>query len=309
MRLYEIRKNPSQNPKINVQNYISQLPSTNNMFLSFSNLPKLGINIFSKWPETPPGIYAYPLWLMDLDMKKNISTNFSFGSRRKYGIFFKYSGKCLSNEPGKYTKIDYENDIEKLKNSGINLDTDLYEDKKISSYFEMLYYKIRKYIRIKYGYDQLIPQWSKIFLQILEYPVIIDNSNVIHSSEAEQAVFFSKKGISDVVIINNSNYHYEDPYIDSDHTNDKFQYLRRFLTNKNKLPSLKFYNILTSNDLDTIVKYLDKHNLLFKVFDIFKDDDELDIIDKNQWMSALKKLNTPKKKQYIEILDQILDTE
>lgn len=71
MRYFEIieaRRNPEQNPKISVNEYIrravaSAQPLSNtgfkNLFVSFTKLPKLGINPQSRY-NTPIGIYAYP---------------------------------------------------------------------------------------------------------------------------------------------------------------------------------------------------------------------------------------------------------
>ena len=69
VEIAEARRNPEQNPKtsINVilQDYLNQaeqLPGTSisNLFVSFTKLPKLGINPRSEY-NTPNGIYAYPV--------------------------------------------------------------------------------------------------------------------------------------------------------------------------------------------------------------------------------------------------------
>lgn len=66
--IQEARRNPEQNPKTSVNEYIEQalaqaepLGNTNfkNLFVSFTDLPKLGINPQSRY-NTPIGIYAYP---------------------------------------------------------------------------------------------------------------------------------------------------------------------------------------------------------------------------------------------------------
>lgn len=66
--IIEARRNPEQNPKISVNEYITRavasaqpLPDSTfkNIFVSFTELPKLGINPGSHY-NTPIGIYAYP---------------------------------------------------------------------------------------------------------------------------------------------------------------------------------------------------------------------------------------------------------
>ena len=67
--IIEARKNPELNPKTSInavlQDYLNQaekLPgvSLSNLFVSFTKLPKLGINPRSEY-NTPIGIYAYPV--------------------------------------------------------------------------------------------------------------------------------------------------------------------------------------------------------------------------------------------------------
>lgn len=76
--LIEKRKNPTKNPKISVNDEISEIlkryssdkiAGITNCFVSFTELDKLGINPlarFKEMDETPIGIYAYPAqYVMD----------------------------------------------------------------------------------------------------------------------------------------------------------------------------------------------------------------------------------------------------
>lgn len=69
VEIAEVRRNPEQNPKTSInailQDYLNQAEQfpgapISNLFVSFTNLPKLGINPRSEY-TTPNGIYAYPV--------------------------------------------------------------------------------------------------------------------------------------------------------------------------------------------------------------------------------------------------------
>jgi hypothetical protein len=82
----EARKNPEQNPKISA--YEALLPYSNNpdVYISFTELDKIGINPKSKY-NTPLGIYTYPIkeiWKRyNIDKVKNF-TNLPYAAHEKH---------------------------------------------------------------------------------------------------------------------------------------------------------------------------------------------------------------------------------
>jgi hypothetical protein len=84
--LTEARRNPEQNPKISVNQAIKQrlqsgergTPDNPKLFVSFTQLDKLGINPKSKY-DTPLGIYAYPAdyvgWCRQQSRQWNLQPN------------------------------------------------------------------------------------------------------------------------------------------------------------------------------------------------------------------------------------------
>ena len=63
MRYYElkeIRKNPEKNPKMGIIDTLEKYSKDPNIFISFVNVQKIGINPSSTF-GTPNGIYTYPL--------------------------------------------------------------------------------------------------------------------------------------------------------------------------------------------------------------------------------------------------------
>lgn len=60
MRLDELRSNPDKNPKVSALKALERYEGRDDVFISFTELEKLGINPGSTY-ETPIGIYAYPL--------------------------------------------------------------------------------------------------------------------------------------------------------------------------------------------------------------------------------------------------------
>lgn len=137
MRYFEIieaRRNPEQNPKVSVNQYITQalagaqpLPNTGfkNLFVSFTDLPKLGINPGSKY-NTPIGIYSYPaeyviykttpfgnIYSEPTSTMSMTALPFA-GDKRWANIFRARSGANII-DLGKFTEAQYNQYCDKLK--------------------------------------------------------------------------------------------------------------------------------------------------------------------------------------------------
>ena len=80
------RRNPELNPKVTAYEYLRKWKDDPDVYISFTEINKLGINPQSKF-NTPLGIYTYPLreaWThYDIDNRKELSS-LPFGSNRDH---------------------------------------------------------------------------------------------------------------------------------------------------------------------------------------------------------------------------------
>src|SRR5690606_33428547 len=109
MKLNELRRNPSLNPRLDLIANLDSLfkDDTTRYYIHFSDYPKIGINPTSEF-ETPLGIYAYPL----TEMENAIRTNMiPFAGDRKYAVAFSAKGNIVLGS--KYSDADLANDIER----------------------------------------------------------------------------------------------------------------------------------------------------------------------------------------------------
>ena len=116
--LFEKRRNPDQNPKISAHEYLEKYKDDPDIYISFSNIPKIGINPKSDF-NTPLGIYTYPLkeiWKQRIGNRKE-TKDVPFAGDRKY-IFIlrsKNKKKFVNDMYKDYTSKDYDTDMDKLR--------------------------------------------------------------------------------------------------------------------------------------------------------------------------------------------------
>ena len=294
MLISELRKNPSVNKKITMFEYIKSLPSLENIFLSFSNVPKLGINPKSKWKTTPIGIYSYPLWLFNKrDLLQSIEDKrlyflLEYGFDREFAIFFKYNGSYL--DASSYSNEDYKKDVKKLKEfSNIDIDWEYYETN--AGTFEdlnnLIQYVGRKLFQT--GQYSSTAFWAKTYL-LLGYNCIIDNNYRIHGSEKIQSVHFTKKGISNVTVLNNNLFGNSDWDKIYD-WKSYFNKIRRLIYSTDENISLTrddFFFFIQDPNADKVIELLKKHNLLTKLINILE---KRSFYDKEKVIDKLKSKN------------------
>lgn len=198
------------------QNYwhlkLKQYEHNPNAFVTFSTIPKLGINPKNTW-GTPTGIYGYPL-----DMKKTIS---DFATDRPYALVFKPKNpeRMLTFFEYDSNESFYQSDVEKLKDyfqqkTGIIddfLDFEEYARKKAkfntpSAWLWNLTRLLAKAIeeRSTNTKTKSTFQWSQILYNILGYEGAYDNEGIglIHENEPFQAVFFRSDAVELLELIN-----------------------------------------------------------------------------------------------------------
>lgn len=136
----EKRKNPSMNPHVGAWDYLEQYKNDPDVYISFTDIDKIGINPRSKY-NTPVGIYCYPLKefietytevsFKDLEnfandffnestadiYKKRIGDYAPFAGNSKYVNFIKLKNKShfINDMYTDYTSADYDRDIKILE--------------------------------------------------------------------------------------------------------------------------------------------------------------------------------------------------
>jgi hypothetical protein len=209
--LQEARRNPEQNPKISIIEFLKPYKDKPMYFIHFTDMEKLGINPKYGY-NTPSGIYAYPLREMwDKLVKKRIP----YRGDSKNVILFEYTGKNYLDIE-KYTKENLKDDISKLEKYKSNVDDWEY-------FLNKCVFQAKK----KTPISQLMNItrnlatgstlfWNRMFRE-LGYEAIIDikGTGTIHRHEPTQAVFFSIKDIKIIDIFHNKRYIEQFTRIDS----------------------------------------------------------------------------------------------
>lgn len=250
------------------QNYwhlkLKQYEHNPNAFVTFSTIPKLGINPKNTW-GTPTGIYGYPL-----DMKKTIS---DFATNRPYALVFKPKNpeRMLTFFEYDSNESFYQSDVEKLKDyfqqkRGLIYDFSEFEKdarenakfatpsawlwnltRLLSEYVERQTKARRPDTNIKSTF-----QWSQILYNILGYEGAYDNEGIglIHENEPFQAVFFRSDAVELLELINKTEK--EDIHakgqtinknIEKEKINVLLQQLKKGTTLKNHIFDLDLLNI------------------------------------------------------------------
>lgn len=173
-----------------------------NMFVTFTDIEKLGINPQSEHKSTPSGIYAYPLKDAYAMMEKKLV---SFAGDRKYICLFESSAHMLDIQA--YTQDDFEYDMDSLaeqwtlldpKNEdfAMNMLVSFEEDinrlwSRPGAAIWKLVYRISE--RAARVYNRKAMVVSNAMLRKLGYDGAIDHGDsIIHAHEPAQAVFFRR---------------------------------------------------------------------------------------------------------------------
>lgn len=95
--LQEARKNPGQNPKIDPYFYLQKYKNQSDIYVSFTKIPKLGINPQSIYKSTPIGIFAYPIdyVLMRGEKSQTLYNQMPYASDGKYIQVLRARGRKL----------------------------------------------------------------------------------------------------------------------------------------------------------------------------------------------------------------------
>lgn len=95
--LFEKRRNPEVNVSPTYEEVISKyasLPNSDEYYVSFTDIPKIGIRPIPQWTDTPIGVYAYPIKYV---AEKNGNVRFS---SRKYANILQETFPPLGKDSG-----------------------------------------------------------------------------------------------------------------------------------------------------------------------------------------------------------------
>lgn len=243
--LLEARRNPEQNPRLSAYEQLLKYKDNPNVYISMTDLPKLGINPMSKW-NTPIGIYCYPLKAVwdEYHFDKNKSLKkLPYVADARYIQVFEWNGKGKLLDVDNYSEEDLKNDIEKIKElystdeqlkkqiaTGIVYSVALaskpdfaasklfsilmginslkYKSKNKTTYAKRVLGKdMDTYQKFEYKQYSNEGRTSAKILRYLGYAGVVDYGNgIIHKHEPMQAFFLSMEYINRLETIFNNDY-------------------------------------------------------------------------------------------------------
>lgn len=283
----EARRNPEQNPKTSpneiLQNYLdknkdrlgrigTRAYDVTNLFVSFTEIPKLGVNPQSRY-NTPIGIYSYPAtYVLDTVTPTGSMTRLPFAGDEPWMTLFKARGNIvvvdkmtevhvadycmrLSRVMGPFEKVNknYDPDDED------SVDTSDYvyyyggiaeKHARIDTpggHFWYITMKCAEVISAIKGIRKQVA-WNWLFRQIDIDGCVDTGDGIIHENEPIQAVFFSSEAIT--VLDRISTKHTPD-YMTGQRERGQ---LAKGMFEKD-IKGLR--DVLVKNDLDELVQWLD----------------------------------------------------
>lgn len=261
--LQEARKNAELNPKVSVNqqifNAMAQYKETfkannldiPNVFVSFTELPKLGINPLSKY-KTPIGIYAYPASYIISELGNTLDPRHSLpfaGERRYANIFSLKSGSkvlVISNDENAQYMPYYEklsamfskDDVDQLRLLGENGEP-AYRAKipnHMGGVFWFVTMKLANRLMRQRGMESMSVAWNYLFRKIGIQAVIDYGDGIIHENEPTQIVVFDTSAITNVKLVDNKY--------------SKIKIERSVALGKEKIEQRKDANDFVNNNLD-----------------------------------------------------------
>jgi hypothetical protein len=126
MRISELRREPLLNPTKSVTDQLEEIYSSygDDVYVSFSEIPKVGINPKSSYytdpvisnESTPVGIYAYPLkYVLDNVQEKDDFESLPYGGDRRYLLILKPKSKVIDLPSLTHYDLEYFIDMLRKK--------------------------------------------------------------------------------------------------------------------------------------------------------------------------------------------------
>ena len=209
-RLIEARRNPAQNKKVDILNYLQTvydqcelLPNgQRNAFISFVMIEKLGINPRPIDNNTPTGIYAYPVSSVIERMKKGFKFKNSVPYAGGYPIInlmkIKNVDKCL------FLSDENLNNQFKLKLGDIFDESEMAKlERVIELYGDSVYKGFQDFIYSKFGEKSTPAKLNRVLRKVGFESVFDDTGNSLIAVEPTQIVFLSSSAVEHIETIQN----------------------------------------------------------------------------------------------------------
>ena len=271
--LFDERRNPEQNPKVppnqEIGKYLVGNREYRKIFVSFTTVPKLGINPQSKY-NTPIGIYAYPgKYVYSKTGTRGSMSSLPFAGDSPYINIFKSNGNLLyidslknDNElVGYYEELrgvmspfergemrggymhynDYVGEFIKEANKSARIDSP-------GGYFWYVTMKCAEIVSKQKGIAKPLA-WNWIFRKLGIDGVVDEGQGIIHENEPTQAVFFSMNNIE--VLGRADNKYNPERMADQ-------RYKGKFIKQSFETKIRELRPILQSGSLDNLIEWLDE---------------------------------------------------
>ena len=203
--LFEARRNPHLNPRIDPLDTFSMYARNPNMFVTYTKLPKVGINPKSNY-NTPIGIYSYPL---EYILKRAYGNGSVFGaapfaSESKYVHLFEQRSRNIL-DVSTYNNNDYNRDKQVLINYFSSISDEDSVRQAIQEYERSMNWHGRDTsggkiiwfliynLMARFSRTRETIEATKILYRVLGYDAVYDRDGrgVIHENEPTQAVHFN----------------------------------------------------------------------------------------------------------------------
>lgn len=114
IELFEARKNPDLNPKIGPLQQLLKYKGVPDVYISMTQIPKLGINPKSPWQSTPNGVYTFKLSKLFDSESKTLSRIIPEPFNNYPYVQVIKANKANTLDIDNYTESDYNHDVNKL---------------------------------------------------------------------------------------------------------------------------------------------------------------------------------------------------
>ena len=208
--LFEARKNfdhPNQ-PSRDLYQHLSKYFDKDNIFLSFQDVNKIGINPRPSH-GTPVGFYAYPLISFEQKLKQfkqkdqEINSVFPYGEYRQYIKVFTTTSEPLNIMDYNSFEEDKQKLVSMFNEEIIN--NCIRHDKAKQGQFAQIYDLTYRLTLMYSGGKEMHFVWNKLLRKVGLNDLVDYGNGIIHGMERAQALFLTTKNIKPLETIENFN--------------------------------------------------------------------------------------------------------
>lgn len=253
MRYYELDE-ARRNPNLNQQSgftkelhaYAAKFPDG---FVSFTSLPKLGINPRSGF-KTPLGIYAYPVEYVVQEIGDSPASGLPFAGEMPYANFFTIKGKIMDNDlTAGEERVIYNIILDKIPGSVVPITSER-QDRYLTP-FQRVWNAIKRLTTVKSAKPRNTPQFLSMLGVDIRTPLIAKylNKKQITDDEYEEIAeflipYFERDDALD-----------PEDFYDNDHFGDPNERLEKIFADAAKLSAARFRSTYSWNKVLRMLEY------------------------------------------------------